>query len=129
MVPNTSELLPEPEMPVKTVSRRFGSSTPTSLRLLTRAPWTALSSWLSAGCRAGAIVFAVLFAVLVLLMPSSLGDADEVAGRVADRAVAHAPGLRCGLLEHLGARCPHLLERGVEVVGTEDRRLQRTLRH
>src|SRR6185503_17590747 len=48
MVPNTSELLPEPEMPVNTVSRRFGSSTLTSLRLLTRAPCTRIRSWLSA---------------------------------------------------------------------------------
>ena len=38
IVPKTSELLPEPETPVKTVRRRFGISTLTSLRLLTRAP-------------------------------------------------------------------------------------------
>src|SRR6187402_81486 len=38
MVPNTRELLPEPETPVNTVSRRFGISMLTSLRLLTRAP-------------------------------------------------------------------------------------------
>ena len=48
MVPNTSELLPEPEMPVNTVRRRFGISTLTSLRLLTRAPCTRIRSWLSA---------------------------------------------------------------------------------
>src|ERR1700722_3092082 len=45
MVPNTSELLPDPEMPVNTVRRRFGISTLTSLRLLTRAPWTRIRSW------------------------------------------------------------------------------------
>ena len=38
IVPNTSELLPEPETPVNTVSRRFGISTLMSLRLFTRAP-------------------------------------------------------------------------------------------
>ena len=44
IVPNTSELLPEPDTPVKAVSRRFGSSTVTSLRLLTRAPCTRIRS-------------------------------------------------------------------------------------
>ena len=44
MVPNTRELLPEPETPVNTVSRRFGISTLTSLRLLTRAPCTRMRS-------------------------------------------------------------------------------------
>ena len=44
IVPNTSELLPEPETPVNTVSRRFGSSTLTSLRLFTRAPCTRIRS-------------------------------------------------------------------------------------
>ncbi len=53
MVPKTSELLPEPETPVNTVSRRFGSSTPTSRRLFTRAPCTRISPWLSATCGAG----------------------------------------------------------------------------
>ena len=50
IVPNTSELLPDPDTPVNTVSRRFGSSTLTSLRLLTRAPWTRIVSWLSPAC-------------------------------------------------------------------------------
>src|SRR4051812_32865835 len=54
MVPNTSELLPEPDTPVKTVSRRFGSSTLTSFRLLTRAPCTRIRSWLSEACTSGA---------------------------------------------------------------------------
>jgi len=48
IVENTSELLPEPETPVNTVSRRLGISTLTSLRLFTRAPWTRIRSWLSA---------------------------------------------------------------------------------
>ena len=38
IVSKTSELLPEPETPVNTVSLRFGMSTLTFLRLLTRAP-------------------------------------------------------------------------------------------
>src|ERR1700694_4027438 len=54
MVPNTSELLPEPETPVKTVRRRLGMSTEMSLRLFTRAPWTRMRSWVSAGWRASA---------------------------------------------------------------------------
>src|SRR6478672_1368954 len=49
IVPNTSELLPDPDTPVKTVRRRFGSSMLTSLRLFSRAPWTLIRSWLSAG--------------------------------------------------------------------------------
>ena len=53
IVPNTSELLPEPETPVNTVSRRFGISTLMSLRLFTRAPCTRIRSWLSATCGAG----------------------------------------------------------------------------
>src|SRR6478735_1385170 len=44
-------------MPVNAVSRRLGISTLTSLRLLTRAPCTRISSWLSA---AGAAAFFVL---------------------------------------------------------------------
>src|SRR6185436_2618551 len=53
IVSKTSELLPDPETPVNTVSRRFGISTLTSLRLFTRAPCTRIRSWLSATCRAG----------------------------------------------------------------------------
>ena len=53
IVLNTSELLPEPETPVNTVSRRFGSSTLTSLRLFTRAPCTRIRPWRSPTCTAG----------------------------------------------------------------------------
>lgn len=63
------------------------------------------------------------------MWPSGLRDADEVARGVAKGTVTGAPGLGGRLLEHLGARCPDPLERGVEIVGAEDRRLQRTLRH
>src|SRR6185369_12999410 len=48
IVSKTSELLPEPETPVNTVSRRFGISTLMSLRLFSRAPCTRMRSWLSA---------------------------------------------------------------------------------
>ena len=60
MVPNTSELLPDPETPVNAVSRRFGISMLTSLRLFTRAPTTRITSWRSAPCTAGGGVPAVL---------------------------------------------------------------------
>src|ERR1700761_2105491 len=48
IVLKTSELLPEPDTPVKTVSRRLGSSTSTSFRLFSRAPCTRIRSWRSA---------------------------------------------------------------------------------
>src|SRR5262245_34827494 len=48
MVPKTSDDLPDPETPVKTVRRRLGISTLTSFRLFTRAPWTRIRSWRSA---------------------------------------------------------------------------------
>src|SRR3954467_4546544 len=64
IVPNTRELLPEPETPVNTVSRRLGMSTLMSLRLFTRAPCTRIRSWLSACCRS-AVSRAVLVAVLI----------------------------------------------------------------
>src|SRR6187200_1054627 len=50
IVPNTSELFPDPDTPVNTVRRRFGISTLTSCRLFTRAPCTRIRSWLSAAC-------------------------------------------------------------------------------
>ena len=53
IVPNTSELLPEPETPVNTVSRRLGISMLTSLRLFTRAPCTRIRSWWSPTWGAG----------------------------------------------------------------------------
>lgn len=48
MVPKTREDLPEPETPVKTVSRRLGMSSETSTRLFSRAPRTSITLWLSA---------------------------------------------------------------------------------
>src|SRR3954447_3752948 len=72
IVPNTSELLPEPETPVNTVSRRLGSSTLMSLRLFTRAPCTRIRSWLSAACAAAdpvSLVVAVLIVPVRLVAP------------------------------------------------------------
>src|SRR5205814_2344876 len=92
MVPKTSELLPEPETPVNTVSRRFGSSMLTSFRLFSRAPCTRMRSWLSA---TGALF-------LVATRSAALLDADQVAGRVTHRAVAHAVRLLRRLFHHFG---------------------------
>src|ERR1035437_7352895 len=64
-MPNTSELLSEPETPVNTVSRRFGISMLTSLRLFTRAPCTRIRSWRSATSSAGDFV-SVLVALLIV---------------------------------------------------------------
>src|SRR5699024_9788325 len=49
MVAKTSELLPDPETPVNTVSRRFGRSMLISRRLFSRAPRTRIRSCESAG--------------------------------------------------------------------------------
>src|SRR4051812_39574218 len=65
IVSKTSELFPEPETPVNTVSRRLGSSRLMSLRLFSRAPSTRIRSWLSAACADTArsrLVVAVLIA-------------------------------------------------------------------
>src|SRR3954453_3687604 len=108
IVPTTRDLLPEPETPLHTVSRRFGISTLTSLRLFTRAPYTRIRSWLSARCTAGDCG-SVLVAVLIVSPGSSclqahrvsiprgrstegspqLLDADHVACGIAEGAVAH----------------------------------------
>ena len=50
---------------MNTVSRRFGISTLTSLRLFTRAPCTRIRSWLSAACSAGDCS-SVLVAMLIV---------------------------------------------------------------
>src|SRR5882757_7435511 len=99
MVPNTSELLPEPEMPVNTVSRRFGSSTLMSLRLFTRAPCTRIRSWLSAACSAGdrVSVFVALLIVAPLLVERSRAPPQ--------RRPARAPVLRCDLLQQRVDAC------------------------
>src|SRR6185436_8493473 len=60
MVPKTSDDLPDPDTPVKTVSRRLGMSTLTSLRLFSRAPWTRIRSWRSAACSRVAAIAAMM---------------------------------------------------------------------
>src|SRR3954471_2525610 len=81
IVANTSELLPEPETPVNTVSRRLGSSMLTSLRLFSRAPRTRIRSWLSATCTAadcGSVVVAVLIVAVPPSVARRLGSAAAV---------------------------------------------------
>src|SRR5687768_10768136 len=98
MVPNTSELLPEPETPVNTVSRRFGISTLTSLRLLTRAPTTRITSW-----RSGASASRVPGVFVALAIRSALLlDSDHVPGGVAHGTVTQAVRLLHGLLHDVG---------------------------
>ena len=72
IVSNTSELLPEPETPVNTVSRRFGISTLMFLRLFSRAPCTRMRSWLSAACSAHGCV-SVLGSVLIVSPSAARG--------------------------------------------------------
>src|SRR6188472_4223598 len=68
IVLNTSELLPEPDMPVKTVNLRFGISMLMFLRLFSRAPWTRIRSWLSAACIGRGSVLLVV--AILTLSPS-----------------------------------------------------------
>src|SRR5918997_409406 len=111
IVPNTSELLPEPETPVNTVSRRFGSSTLTSLRLFTRAPCTRMRSWRSAAWAADRVSMAVVTASALLL------DADQVPGGIAEGAVADPVRLVGRLLHDLRVAGLQPFEGGVEVGG------------
>src|SRR3954447_884680 len=86
-------------------------STLTSLRLFTRAPWTRIRWWLSASCCSrgcGSVVAAT---------SAQLLDADEVAGGIAEGAVADAVGLLGRLLDDLGVAGLQPLERAVEVGG------------
>src|SRR3712207_6246383 len=86
MVLNTRELLPEPETPVNTVSRRFGSSMLTSLRLFTRAPCTRIRSWLSAACvtdPCGSLVVTVLIVSPFSVEPTTVTH-ELSAGQLVD---------------------------------------------
>src|SRR5215216_5962471 len=80
MVPKTSELLPEPETPVKAVRRRFGSSTLTSLRLFSRAPWTRIRSCWSAAC-------------VLIGSPGSAGSGSHGSDERQDRIVTNPANL------------------------------------
>src|SRR5689334_8033970 len=88
IVPNTSELLPEPDTPVNTVRRRLGMSRLRSLRLLTRAPWTRIRSWRSA-TEAPADVCALM---AVLIVGATLVCVPERVGEL-------APGTTTGRLD------------------------------
>jgi hypothetical protein len=72
IVPNTSELLPDPDTPVNTVRRRFGISTLMFLRLFTRVPCTRIRSWLSPTFTVGDVAPVL---VTVLIVPPSVGAA------------------------------------------------------
>src|SRR6186997_299818 len=72
IVLKTSELLPEPETPVNTVSRRLGISMLTFLRLFTRAPCTRIRSWLSATSSVGDCVS--VLASMLIVSPSVRRD-------------------------------------------------------
>src|SRR4051794_26928809 len=101
MVPNTRELLPEPETPVNTVNRRFGISTLTSLRLFTRAPCTRITSWLWRPAGVG-VRGSVLVAMLIVspsprfgggwLDLTSPGQPRPSAARRTTEAPAHPDG-------------------------------------
>src|SRR5215210_915247 len=96
IVPKTSELLPEPETPVNTVSRRFGSSTLRSFRLFSRAPCTRIRSWLSAAGGGGDCVSVVV--AMLIVSPSVVGAASGQPAAVAHQLavgqlVRLAPGL------------------------------------
>src|SRR4051794_31583292 len=134
MVPNTSELFPEPETPVNTVSRRFGISTLTFLRLFTRAPCTRIRSWLSAlwaagigspsGGRRG------LLGLARAGRPSAqLLDAHQVACGVAHGAVPDTVRLLGGLLDDVGVTGLQPLEGAVEVAGGQQQRRVGALGH
>src|SRR4051812_39890687 len=122
IVPNTSELLPEPETPVNTISRRLGIPTLTSLRLFSRAPCTRIRSWLSAACRAGdcASVLVVIMSPICGAGPNGLAqllDTDHVARGIAEGAVANAVRLLGRLLDDLGDAGLQPREGAIEVGG------------
>src|SRR4051812_13466267 len=125
IVPNTSELLPEPETPVNTVRRRFGISTLTSLRLFTRAPCTRIRSCVSAACSDGVSVSVAVLIVLPCARKSvqygsaQFLDPDQVARGIAKGAVPDAVRLLGRLLDDLGVAGLQASEGVVEVLGGE----------
>src|SRR5438093_55832 len=102
IVSKTSELLPEPETPVHTVSRRFGISTLTSLRLFSRAPCTRMRS-----CDWAACIEAVL---------GILHEARDVAVGVLDGGHELAAADVARLLLDGRASSDELLDRLVDIV-------------
>jgi len=53
-------------------------------------------------------------------LAAGLGEAQHVAGRIAEGAVADAVGLVDWFLHHFGTCGPDMLEGGVAIVGRED---------
>src|SRR5207302_1945454 len=100
IVSNTSELLPEPDTPVNTVSLRFGISMLTSLRLFSRAPCTRIKSWLSATC--GVAGCGSIVVPMVIVSPSV--RAGSCPGWVSDQPVAAAHQFAAGHLVDLAPR-------------------------
>src|SRR5690606_17850984 len=88
MVPNTSELLPDPEPPVNTTRRRLGMSTSMCFRLFSRAPRTRMAAWLAAPCPAADRAPAP---GAVLVVPPSRAEAPVP--RVPVRHPRHRPDL------------------------------------
>src|SRR5690349_8258810 len=120
IVPKTSELLPEPETPVNTVSRRLRISMLTSLRLFTRAPCTRIRSWPSARGGAGdcaSVLVTVLIVGVSRRRSASLLDADEVARGIAEGAVADPVRLVGRLLHDFGVARLQSREGVVDVAG------------
>ena len=102
---NTRELLPEPETPVNTVSRRVGISMLTSLRLFTRAPCTRITSGLRAVCSAGDCVSFRVAVLTVSRVPAFasgvLNQPEDVAVGVGERRhQTAAPDVARGLLQN-----------------------------
>src|SRR3954451_12628709 len=126
IVPNTSELLPEPETPVNTVSRRFGMTTLTSLRLFTRAPWTRIRSWVSAtGVEGGeSVVWARRIGVLIARGWRVAGgdNLPQVGGRAGHRRrLPGAPARRpIATSQRPGERVPVRRQRWRDLDGARD---------
>src|SRR3954469_9055546 len=123
IVPNTSELLPEPDTPVNTVSRRLGISRLTSFRLFSRAPWTRITSWVSATCGAGDGVSGLV--AIVIGRGSVLDQPEDVAVRITERGHETAAADVVGGLVGAGAGGRHLGQLRLDVghVPVGDRRL------
>src|SRR4051812_23215685 len=128
IVAKTSELLPEPETPVKTVRRRFGSSRVTSLRLFSRAPCTRIVSWTSAGgeprgwadAAAGAVLIVSMRRRLRLPAQGSLHiPGDPPAPTIPDRSSELGDEPAQHLVRRRGVGRPHGVDDGVLLVGAE----------
>src|SRR5207244_7805991 len=112
MVPNTSELLPEPETPVNTVSHRLGISRLMSLTLSKRAPCTRIRSWLWATCGADDCV-----SVLEAMLVQELGSAHRFLHERADPLLISGGQLR----QREGDRPHRAFVEGRRVVEAEHR--------